>query len=695
MDRNLALSLLRTSLNNPDAQFRSNQWEAIDQLVNQNKKLLVVERTGWGKSSVYFISTRMLRNKGKGLTIIISPLLALMRNQIEAADRLGINAATINSTNTKDWDDIKQNILDNKTDALLISPERLANDEFVETLLRPISNKIGLFVVDEAHCISDWGHDFRTDYRRIISILKFMPDGMPILATTATANNRVIQDIVSQLGQIEIIRGSLVRESLILQNIKLQDQSERLAWLKENIPNMPGNGLIYTLTIRDALQVAEWLNEAGIEAAAYFSGVEHDEFENTNKYRQYLEDLLYNNDMKVLVTTSALGMGYDKPDLGFVIHYQAPGSIITYYQQVGRAGRAIPKAYGILMSGKEDQDVHDYFMNTAFPPKERVDVILKTLEASNGLSIPEIMGKINFRKGQIEQVFQYLSVESPSPVIKTKSKWSRSAVVYTMDTEKIARLTGQKVKEWQEVQRYIEHDKCLMNYLQRALDDPILAPCGKCSKCVHKSIFNEKILHEDILQAALFLKHSEFDFEPKKLISSGALPIYGWSGKIAADMRPEKGKILSRWGDAGWGKIVADDKHDGYFRDELVDAVVEMIEERWKISPQWITCVPSNRRPELVPKFAERLANKLEIPFLPVVIKIKESNAQKEQQNSYFQCSNLDGVFKIAEIVKESPVLLIDDAVDSGWTFTIIAALLRQAGSGPVYPMALTSTSVN
>jgi ATP-dependent DNA helicase RecQ len=448
MDRDSALNILRTALNNPEADFRDNQWEAIDQLVNHSKKLLVVERTGWGKSSVYFISTRILRNQGKGPTIIISPLLALMRNQIEAAERLGIKAVTMNSTNQDDWSEVKRQVLANEVDALLISPERLANDNFMESVLRPIAHKIGLFVVDEAHCISDWGHDFRTDYRRITSILKFMPDGMPILGTTATANDRVINDIVGQLGDIEIIRGSLVRDSLTLQNIKLKDQAARLAWLRENIPKLPNSGIIYTLTIRDARHVADYLNGHGINVAAYYGSVYQDGFADSDEYRQHLETALYNNKIKALVSTSALGMGYDKPDLGFVVHYQAPGSIISYYQQVGRAGRGIDKAYGILLSGKEDEEIHHYFKTTAFPAQARVDTILKVLENNNGISVPDILSKLNLRQGQIDQVLKYISVEDPSPVIKIDSKWYRTAVAYEMDKEKIIRASSTIYRTW-------------------------------------------------------------------------------------------------------------------------------------------------------------------------------------------------------------------------------------------------------
>ena len=697
MSKELALSLLRKSLKDPHAVFRDGQWEAIERLTVQKQKLLVLERTGWGKSSVYFISTKILRIQGKGPSIIISPLLALMRNQIEAAERLGIKAASINSTNFDEWDSMKASVLRDEIDTLLISPERLANEGFIEKVLYPIADRIGLFVVDEAHCISDWGHDFRPDYRRIVGILKQMPAGMPVLGTTATANNRVIADIEEQLGGIEIIRGTLTRESLRLQNITLPDQASRLAWLKENVLNMEGSGIVYVLTKRDARTVTQWLNFSGIDAAAYYSGVEDENFDDSNTYREFLEDSLYNNELKVLVASTALGMGYDKPDLSFVIHFQAPGSIISYYQQVGRAGRAIPSAYGILMFGKEDADVHKYFREVAFPPEEIVNKILEALETHDGLSIPKLQEVLNVKKGQIEQTLKYLSVEDPSPITKIGTQWKRTAVPYTMDTEKIQRLTKQRLEEWESVKEYIATEDCLMNFLQDQLDDPIAGPCGKCANCLGEDLIPRSVKHENILEASIYLKHSEFDIEPRKQIPTGALPIYDWPFKLPQNLQAELGKVLSIWGDAGWGQIVAGGKHHGHFNDDLVDAMYEMITQRWKPEPfpEWLTCIPSLRHPNLVPDFARRLADKLGIPFHPILIKAKNTQAQKEQENSFHQCANLDGAFQIDGKVENKPLFLVDDAVDSRWTFTIAAALLKENGSGPVYPVALTSTSVS
>ena len=490
MKRNDAEILLRAALNDVSAQFRDGQWEAIDALVNQHEKLLVVQRTGWGKSSVYFISTRILRDRGQGPTIIVSPLLALMRNQIEAAERLGIRAVTINSTNAAQWKQAKQSVLDGKVDCLLISPERLANDGFIEEVLQPIADRIGMMVIDEAHCISDWGHDFRPDYRRIVNILRFLPANTPVLGTTATANDRVLRDIVGQLGNINIQRGPLVRDSLSLQTLRLPDQATRLAWLAEKIPNLRGTGIVYTLTQRDADQVADWLNENNISSAAYHSDVRHPDFADSNGYRQHLEDSLLRNDLKVLVATNSLGMGYDKPDLGFVIHYQAPGSIVAYYQQVGRAGRAIDYSIGMLLSGKEDEDIHQFFRRSAFPTAEQVREILDTLAEFDGLTTRQLEEYSNLASSQIEKVLKHLSVENPAPLIKIGTQWRRTAVHYSLDEERVERLTRLRLQEWEQVKEYLVEAGCLMAFLRQALDDSGFEDCGKCANCLGQLLCN-------------------------------------------------------------------------------------------------------------------------------------------------------------------------------------------------------------
>jgi len=487
-----------------------------------------------------------------------------------------------------------------------------------------------------------------------------------------------------------------MRETLELQNIRLPSQPARLAWLAEHIGELPGTGIIYTLTKRDANQVANWLNQHGISARAYYSGVTDEEFEDSDAYRQHLEGLLLNNEIKVLVATTALGMGYDKPDVGFVIHYQAPESIVGYYQQVGRAGRNINHAIGVLLSGDEDEKIQEYFRRSAFPRERWVVSILEALEDNDGLNIIELEEAVNLRRRQILHVVKFLSVDSPAPVIKNGSKWQRTPVFYRMDHERIRHLTEQRAIEWQEVQSYLDERGCLMEFLARALDDIDPKPCGRCASCRGEKIVDTSFQRETAIHAGRFLKHSEIPLECNKEVAKGAFQKYGFKWRLPLALRAEVGRILSRWGDAGWGQIVADDKHAGHFRDELVEAVREMILDRWRPSPEpaWVTCVPSRNHPTLVPSYAERLAATLGLPFIPIVQKIRDNEQQKGQQNRFHQCRNLDGVFAIKGKPPEGPVLLIDDVVDSAWTLTVIAALLRQAGSGPVWPLALTTSRI-
>ena len=694
-DQSQATTILRQALADPAAEFRDGQWEAIDALVNHRQRLLVVQRTGWGKSAVYFIATRLLRNQGAGPTLIISPLLALMRNQVEAARRLGVNALTLNSTNRDDWPRLQQQVLEGHADVLLVSPERLANEEFVATVLLPMAQRIGLLVVDEAHCITDWGHDFRPDYRRLVNILQRLPPNLPVLGTTATANDRVIEDVVGQLGNLQVQRGRLMRDSLQLQTLELRDQTARLAWLADTLRGLEGTGIVYALTKRDAEQVAEWLRDNGIASQAYYSGATGPGFETTDAYRQHLEDELQHNRLKALVATSALGMGYDKPDLAFVIHYQAPGSVIDYYQQVGRAGRGIGQAYGVLLSGTEDEAIQEFFRRNAFPAERNVRAILDALDDSDdGMTIYGLEAAINLRRGRIEHALKLLSVDNPSPVIKDGSRWRRTAVPYRLDQERIARLTGRREREWQQIVDYIATQGCKMRFLAEALDDPEPADCGRCASCVGQPLLGPKPQHATAVAAARFLRHSEFPLELKKQVAAGAFPLYGFHGNLPQALRGETGRVLARWRDAGWGDTVATGKQAGRFGDELVEAVAEMIRDRWQPdpAPAWVTCVPSRAHPELVPDFASRLAQRLGLPFAPVIVKLRDNAPQKYQQNRYHQCHNLDGVFGVQGEPPQGPVLLVDDMVDSAWTLTVAAALLRRAGAGQVWPLALADS---
>lgn len=677
-----ALELLRLGCGLPDAEFREDQEEAIRHIVAGNGRLLVVQKTGWGKSFVYFIATKLLRETGMGPALLISPLLSLMRNQIAAAVRMGVHAETINSDNQDRWEEVENAIGRNEVDILLISPERLANERFRAQILARISNRIALLVIDEAHCISDWGHDFRPHYRLIERIIRFLPPNLRLLATTATANNRVIDDLTEVLGpNLEISRGDLNRPSLTLQTIRLPTQAERLAWLAEQLPALSGNGIIYTLTKRDAEQVSEWLKSCGLNIAAYTS--------ETGDLRPELEDALLQNKVKALVATTALGMGFDKPDLAFVIHYQTPGSAVAYYQQVGRAGRALDAAYGVLLGGQEETDITDYFIKSAFPTREEVQEILDTLENEPaGLSVPMIEAAVNISNNRIKKTTLLLSLEAPAPIAKLGSKWQLTPETLSPAFwERAERLTELRRVEQEQMQEYVGLTSGHMEFLIKALDgEPSnISPPGLPPLTSEPGTAL-------VREAVDFLRRTSLPVEPRKRWPAGGLQHYSLSGNVMSAFQAESGKALCIWGDAGWGGLVRQGKYrDGYFSDELVVACHELL-EKWNPQPfpEWVTCIPSLRHPDLVPDFAKRLAESLHLPFRQALIKTADRPEQKTMANSTQQARNVDGSLTLADgVLIDGPLLLVDDMVDSRWTFTLAAWLLRSKGSGQVWPLAL------
>jgi len=726
MQKESACALLKKMLG-PTAEFRDGQWEAIDRVANQRQRSLVVQRTGWGKSVVYFLATKILRDAGAGPALLISPLLSLMRNQLLAAQKLGIRAATIHGENVGDWPDVEAGLKRNEVDVLLVSPERLANTEFLQKLLPLIQGSIGMFVVDEAHCISDWGHDFRPDYRRIVRVLRLLPPRVPVLCTTATANDRVVKDIEAQIANLHILRGPLVRPSLKLFNIKLRSQAERLAWLAHFLPRLPGNGIIYTLTVQDARRVATWLRHRGIVARPYHADLEGGE-------RVAAEQQLLNNEVKALVATVALGMGYDKPDLGFVIHFQRPGSVVSYYQQVGRAGRAVESAYGVLLSGQEDDEIQDYFIRTAFPPAEVTEQVVRELTRAAGLTLDELCAQLNYPHGTLEKALKLLEVEGA--VQHEEKLFSRTANRWKPDLKRSERVTQHRLDELAEIQRYVEHSGCLMEFLARALDDPAAGRCGKCMNCTGRT--DRQTVPDEMVQAAVeFLRNDTLVLEPRKKWPPPILPELDQllpeilerfdKGKpkfmIPEHLRAQEGRALCMYGDAGWGEEVARGKYSsGRFSDTLVSASAALIRQKWnpQPAPEWVTFVPSQRHSELVQDFAQRLAAELGLPIVSALRKRGSNPAQKEMQNSAMQLRNLLRAFEVVKPVPKSrglggmlqemsrqltraaelvrlpsgPVLLVDDVVDSRWTITMAAILLQQHGSGPVYPFALARASL-
>ena len=693
-----ALAYLRKLTGNSSSEFRADQWAIIDSLVNRREKVLLIQRTGWGKSAVYFISAKLLRDCGRGPTLIVSPLLSLIRNQVMTGRRLGLCIEAFHSGTKADFSTFENLVVSNKLDVLLTTPEQFANTKFLDELLPHMAQDLGLLVVDEAHCISDWGHDFRPDYRRISNIVRQFPGNTALLATTATANSRVVTDITSQLGNVRLLRGPLLRENLALQNLGRMSVADRLAWLAMAISRLVGKGIVYTQTQRDAEHVAAWLRKRKIAAHAYHSTITTKEHSVADDARRAIEADFEGGELRILVATSALGMGYDNPHVRFVIHYQMPNSIISYYQQVGRAGRGHDAARGFLMSGPEDMRLQSFFRTSSLPTAHEVRVVLDAVERLEGATVERLTTHSNLSYGRIEKTMKFLSVENPSPIVSLGKSWQRTPIPWnTENTERQDKLVSVRQTEWNDMGVYLAHTGCLMSFLLEALDD-VASPrkCGRCSNCTGTDLIPVEIDQVIRREATEFVQQSSSSvIKPRQRIVGSPFKEYAFRGTIPVIQRAENGRTLGRWGDGRLGDKAAKEKRAGQFSDDLVRASADYISTHWHPSPRptWIACVPSLRCPELVLNFAQKIADQLGLPFADVVLKVRKTSEQKSQQNSFYQCKNLDGAFRISTVPFTGPVLLVDDMVDSGWMFTVVAMLLRQAGSGPVFPFALASSS--
>jgi ATP-dependent DNA helicase RecQ len=683
-------ALLRT-LAGPAAVPHPQQLAAIQAVVADRRRVLVVQRTGWGKSAVYFLATRLLRDAGAGPTFLISPLLALMRDQAAAADRVGVQAASINSTNVRDWRAIEDQIAADQVDLLLVSPERLNNPGFAARVLPLLTRQAGLVVVDEAHCISDWGHDFRPDYRRIAQILRTLGEQVPVLGTTATANARVIADVAEQLGHDTLtLRGPLDRASLVLSVVRLPSAAERLAWLAEHLPQLPGSGIVYCLTVPETRRVAAWLQANGIDAHAY-SG------RDDPADRLVVEQVLAANACKAVVATSALGMGYDKPDLAFVVHYQAPDSPVAYYQQVGRAGRALDRAKVILLGGPEDRRIWEYFTTTAFPPRRLVDEVLGLLDdAGEPLGLADLQRQVNLGQGRLDQLLKILDVEGA--LQRVDGGYLRGDPAWAYDADRYRRVTAARRAEQAAMLEYLTTDGCLMAFLRRQLDDPELAGtddpdagrCGRCQRCTGHG--PPATVRQGLVHAAVaFLRDQDVMLPPRRQWPAGALVA---TRTIPETQRAEPGRALGEATDAGWGPLLADLlTRDQHLPHQVVDGLARLLGRwGWEQPPTWVTFVPSRTRPILVGDLAEQAARLLGVPVHAVVQRVQpDARPQAELANSFHQYRNAHDAFAVTGAVPGGPVLLVDDVRGSSWTLTTVAGLLRDAGAGPIHPLALLS----
>jgi ATP-dependent DNA helicase RecQ len=638
-----------------------------------------VQRTGWGKSAVYFVATALLRAQGAGPTVIVSPLLALMRNQVAAAERAGIRATTVNSSNVDQWQEVYGEIAAGHVDVLLVSPERLNNPGFRDEVLPQLARTAGLVVIDEAHCISDWGHDFRPDYRRIRTLLAELRPGIPVLATTATANARVVADVATQLGDTTLVlRGPLERESLHLSVAVLADPAHRLAWLAEAVRRLPGSGIVYTLTVAATEDVAAFLGSQGISAVAY-SGRSDDA-----ERRRAEEDLLGNR-VKALVATSALGMGFDKPDLGFVVHLGAPASPIAYYQQVGRAGRGVERAEVVLLPGREDEAIWQYFASLAFPPEEQVRQVLAALDGVT-LSTAALEPRVELRRTRLETMLKVLDVDGA--VRRVQGGWTATGQAWSYDADRYAQVDADRRAEQQAMRDYVTAEGCRMEYLRRQLDDPAAAPCGRCDRCLGRPL--DTAVTPAMLQAAQeALGRPGVVLEPRKMWPTGLDDL---KGRIPTEDQAAPGRALGRLSDLGWGSRLRDllRAPDQDVPEDLVAAVVKVLAAwDWEERPTVVAAVPSRTRPRLVGTLAARLAELGRLAPLGSLELV--GSPSQAGSNSAQRARSVHGAFAVPSswVLEGERVLLVDDRTDSGWTLTEAARLLRRAGAAAVLPLVL------
>ncbi|WP_144764002.1 ATP-dependent DNA helicase RecQ [Curtobacterium sp. 9128] len=684
----------------PDAVFHPGQLEAISALVEHRQRALVVQRTGWGKSAVYFLATLLLRRRGGGPTVLVSPLLALMRDQVAAAARAGVRAVSINSANAHEWTETQAALARDEVDVLLVSPERLNNPKFRDEQLPALIARMGMLVVDEAHCISDWGHDFRPDYRRLAELIRSLPHGVPVLATTATANERVVEDVAEQLtagpaDPVFTIRGSLARASLRLGVLTLPDARARLGWLLAHLGDLPGSGIIYTLTVSAAEDIARLLRESGYTVRAYTGRTDTEE-------REQLEHQLKGNELKALVATSALGMGFDKPDLGFVVHVGAPSSPVAYYQQIGRAGRATDNADVLLLPGYEDQEIWKYFASASMPTASRAEAVLGALSTDSAMSTVALEGLVDIKRSTLELLLKVLDVDGA--VRRVAGGWVATGTPWEYDAARYERVAAARAAEAAAMLDYESTSACRMQLLQQDLDDPSAEPCGRCDNCA--GVWYPVDVPEGASSgAASALDQVGVEIPPRAQWPSGMsaldVPV---KGKLPAGETVAAGRAVARLTDLGWGgplrALFAPGVADAPVSRELLDGCIRALRDwPWEIRPTGVVAMPSASRPQLVASVAQALASIGKLQFLGTLDRNGGTSRGDGATNSAYRLAGVWDSFVVGPSLgaalqeHEGPVLLVDDLVDSRWTMTVAGRELRRAGASAVLPFALATVA--
>ncbi|NNG41063.1 RecQ family ATP-dependent DNA helicase [Flexivirga sp. ID2601S] len=675
----------------PDAQLRPGQMEALHALRRPGARVLVVQATGWGKSAVYWIATSWIRRAGGGPTLVVSPLLSLMRDQVAAAERAGLRAATLNSSNFDAWQQIEDDLAAGEIDVLLVSPERLANPGFGARVLESLAGSLGLVVIDEAHSVSDWGHDFRPDYRRVTDVLRRLNPQTPVLATTATANSRVVADVAEQFGDDTVVlRGPLARSSLQLAVLPLMDPLQRYAWVVDHLPELPGSGIVYTLTVADAERLTEALQRRyadtpGMTVAAYTGGLD-------SAQRERLEEDLRANRVKALVATSALGMGYDKPDLGFVVHVGAPPSPVSYYQQVGRAGRAIDHALVALLPSAGDDAVWDYFATATIPKEPQVRRLLEVLSAAEApMSVPALEAETGLRRSKVELLLKQLAVDGVTE--RLPDGWRVTGTTWEFDQAHYDSVLAVRRREADIMRSYLRGEQCLMQLLQQSLDDPEAEPCGRCSVCLGALPAPLGAAPDPQTVAAVreVLRGEEHLLEPRKMWPGGS---FGARGKIPAALAADEGRVIVHADAAEWGDLLTGAlRADAAPPQDLLDAAVQTLSRwrnQWSTRPDVIVGLAATGHPQLVAGVVEHLGTVGRLPTAGWAVEARVPDDLTSPDEAAFWRKTLGE--NAAPDVAGKAVLLVVDESSSGWAVTVAAATLREAGARAVLPLLLHRT---
>lgn len=644
--------------------FYEEQWSAIEKLLN-GERILMIQRTGFGKSLVY----QFAATQHPGTTVIFSPLIALMRDQVNSLKKRGIEAAYINSTLTpEEKQETLSKAIQGHYKMLYIAPERQEDEEWQDTV-RQIN--LSMIVVDEAHCISVWGHDFRPSYRRIVNLVRQLQADFPVFACTATATKRVQEDIELQFDnrKLTVLRGDLTRPNFRLGVIKAESQEAKMIGVLEFVLEQKGTGIIYCGTQVESEQYSKWLEFNGINSTYYTAGLDNDT-------RKSIETGLMNNEFKCVVSTNALGMGIDKPDIRFIVHTQIPTSPLHYYQEIGRAGRDGLPTEIALFYNDQDNKLPESFINNSRPSIAKYHRIISVIQ-SESISLYNLIRKVNLKKTQVNVILNDLIDQRIAVKYGKSNRYEYKFGAPKLDDSKFKELRNAKMNDFKEMLSYVESLNCRMTFLRTYLGDPTHSTCGHCD------VDQDRVFNVSIDEAGL-KKVEEF--------RETYFPILEVSTKtnILVD-----GVAASYYGVTNVGSVLHRCKYDGGgdFPDFLLKKTLKAFRKHYgQAEFDLVLYVPPTESGDLVKNFAEKVAKVLKFPISDALIKTRDTEPQKGFESSISKKDNLIGAFDCTEDISGKSILLIDDIFDSGQTIKCVADILKHKGVHIVAPLTIAKT---